>query len=54
MISAIIISIIISTSLYMVNAISCFIQKDYSHSLMWAGYSFANLGLLWYEFIKLG
>jgi hypothetical protein len=52
--SVIIISIIISTSLYMINSISCFIQGDYSHSLMWAGYSFANLGLLWYELIKLG
>lgn len=51
---AAIVSIIISTALYMVNSISCFIQKDYSHSLMWAGYSFANLGLLWYEFNKLG
>jgi hypothetical protein len=52
--SVIIISIVISTSLYMINSISCFIQGDYSHSLMWAGYSFANLGLLWYELIKLG
>ena len=52
--SVIIISIMISTSLYMINSISCFIQGDYSHSLMWAGYSFANLGLLWYELIKLG
>jgi hypothetical protein len=52
--SVIIISIMISTTLYMINSISCFIQGDYSHSLMWAGYSFANLGLLWYEVIKLG
>lgn len=48
-----IISIAISTTLYMINSISCFIQKDYSHSLMWFGYAFANIGLLWYEFTKL-
>jgi hypothetical protein len=49
-----IISISISTTLYMINSISCFVGKDYSHALMWAGYSFANVGLLWYEFNKLG
>lgn len=49
-----IISIIISTTLYMINSISCGFQKDFPHSLMWFGYAFANLGLLWYEFTKLG
>lgn len=49
--------IILSSFLYLFVAISCFFQKDYPHSVMWTGYVFANLGLLWYELsksIKLG
>jgi|688.fasta_scaffold00240_96 hypothetical protein len=44
----------ISTILYLCVAISCFVQKDYSHGVMWSGYTFANLGLLWYELNKIG
>ena len=44
----------ISTFCYLFTCISCLMQKDYSHCIMWAGYTFANLGLLWYECSKLG
>lgn len=44
----------IATLLYAFICLSCLIQKDYSHSLMWAGYVLANIGLLWYEFSKMG
>ena len=46
-------AIIISTLCYLFTCISCLKQKDYPHGVMWAGYVFANLGLLWYEYIKL-
>jgi hypothetical protein len=45
--------VIISTCLYLLTSMSCFYQKDHPHGVMWAGYAFANLGLLWYEFTKL-
>lgn len=45
--------VILSTFLYSLTSISCFRQKDNPHAVMWAGYAFANLGLLWYEFTKL-
>lgn len=44
----------IATVLYFMTSISCFIQNDSPHGVMWAGYTFANIGLLWYEFSKLG
>jgi len=47
------ICVTISTFLYLCVCISCLIQKDYPHGLMWAGYTFANIGLLWYEYSKL-
>jgi hypothetical protein len=47
-------AIIISTMCYLFTCISCFAQKDHPHGVMWAGYVFANLGLLWYEYSKLG
>jgi hypothetical protein len=46
-------AIIISTLCYFFTCISCFRQRDTPHGVMWAGYVFANLGLLWYEFNKL-
>jgi hypothetical protein len=46
-------AIIISTLCYLFTCISCFKQGDKPHGVMWAGYVFANLGLLWYECIKL-
>jgi hypothetical protein len=49
-----IICVSISTVLYFLVSISCFMQKDHPHGVMWAGYTFANLGLLWYEFTKVG
>lgn len=48
------ICITISTILYFCIAVSCLFQKDYPHSFMWLGYTFANIGLLWYELQKLG
>jgi hypothetical protein len=45
--------VILSTGLYTLTSLSCFRQKDNPHGVMWAGYAFANLGLLWYEFTKL-
>lgn len=45
--------VILSTFLYTLTSISCFYQKDHPHGVMWMGYAFANLGLLWYEFTKL-
>jgi hypothetical protein len=45
--------VILSTFLYALTSISCFCQKDYPHGVMWLGYAFANLGLLWYEYSKL-
>lgn len=48
------ICVTISTILYMSVAVSCFMQKDYSHGVMWSGYAFANIGLLWYELSKMG
>jgi hypothetical protein len=47
-------AIIISTFCYLLTSINCYIQKDYPHFVMWSGYVFANLGLLWYEYTKLG
>lgn len=47
-------AVILSTILYVITSISCFRQKDYPHGVMWFGYAFANLGLLWYEFNKVG
>jgi hypothetical protein len=44
----------ISTFLYLMTSVSCLLQGDYPHCLMWAGYTFANIGLLWYECSKLG
>lgn len=46
-------AIIISTLCYLLTAINCYIQKDMPHCVMWLGYVFANLGLLWYEFTKV-
>ena len=46
-------AIIISTLCYLITAINCFRQNDNPHGVMWAGYVFANLGLLWYEYCKL-
>ena len=46
--------VIISTGLYLLTSASCFYQKDHPHGVMWAGYAFANMGLLWYEYNKLG
>lgn len=46
-------AIIISTLCYAFTCISCINQKDIPHAVMWAGYVFANLGLLWYEYSKL-
>ena len=43
----------LSTVLYAVTSLSCFRQNDNPHGVMWAGYTFANLGLLWYEFTKI-
>jgi len=45
-------AIIISTLCYLFTSISCFRQSDNPHGVMWAGYVFANLGLLWYEYTK--
>lgn len=45
--------VILSTGLYILTSISCFYQKDNPHGVMWAGYAFANLGLLWYECTKI-
>ena len=44
----------LSTILYALVAISCFYQKDLPHGVMWSGYVFANIGLLWYELTKMG
>lgn len=46
--------VLIATCLYALTGISCFVGKDYPHAVMWLGYTFANLGLLWYEFTKMG
>lgn len=46
-------AIIISTLCYLFTAISCYMQNDKPHFVMWSGYVFANLGLLWYEYTKL-
>jgi hypothetical protein len=46
-------AIIISTLCYLLTAINCYTQKDMPHCVMWSGYVFANLGLLWYEFTKV-
>lgn len=46
-------AIIISTLCYFFTAINCYFQKDMPHCVMWSGYVFANLGLLWYEFTKV-
>lgn len=46
-------AILISTLCYLFTAISCFKQSDNPHGVMWTGYVFANLGLLWYEYSKL-
>jgi len=46
-------AIIISTLCYLFTCISCLRQGDNPHGVMWAGYAFANLGLLWYEYLKL-
>lgn len=44
--------VVLSTFLYTLTSISCFTKNDHPHGVMWAGYAFANLGLLWYELIK--
>lgn len=46
-------ALVISTLCYALTCISCLRQGDKPHGVMWAGYVFANLGLLWYEFTKL-
>lgn len=48
------ICVTISTILYLCVSVSCFYQNDHPHGVMWAGYTFANLGLLWYELSKMG
>lgn len=47
-------AIIISTICYLMTSINCHLQGDRPHCVMWAGYVFANLGLLWYEYTKVG
>lgn len=42
-----------ATVLYVMAAVACFRQKDYSHGIMWSGYSLANIGLLAWEIKKL-
>jgi hypothetical protein len=49
-----VICVSIATFLYLMTSVSCLLQGDYPHCLMWAGYTFANIGLLWYECSKLG
>lgn len=46
-------AIVISTLCYLLTSINCYIHGDKPHCVMWAGYVFANLGLLWYEFVKI-
>lgn len=47
-------AIIISTICYLATSVNCYMQNDKPHCVMWAGYVFANLGLLWYEYTKVG
>jgi len=47
-------AIIISTLCYIWTAFVTGYGGDYPHSLMWFAYALANLGLLWYEFNKMG
>lgn len=37
---------------YLVQAYLCWVNSDRPHSVMWASYSMANIGLLWYEATK--
>lgn len=45
-------AISLTVFLYAITGVSCIKTKDYPHALMWFAYSFANLGLLWYELKK--
>jgi hypothetical protein len=47
-------AIIISTLCYIWTTGACIIGKDYPHALMWFAYALANMGLLWYEWTKVG
>lgn len=47
-------AIIISTLCYVWTTFACVRGADYPHALMWFSYALANMGLLWYEFNKLG
>jgi predicted Fe-S protein YdhL (DUF1289 family) len=42
----------VCTVLYAVTGFGCYRRGDYPHALMWVAYSFANVGLLWYELKK--
>jgi hypothetical protein len=44
--------ILIATACYVLTAVSNLRQRDYPMALVWASYSLANIGLIWYELSK--
>ena len=44
--------ILIATACYVLTTVSCLRQRDYPMALVWASYSLANIGFVWYELSK--
>ncbi len=44
-----IVCLIIATILYLVICLQNLYNKDYPHTIVWAGYVFANFGFLWWQ-----
>lgn len=47
-----IIALILAIILYLTIALQNYLDKDYPHSFVWFSYALANVGFLWYEFVK--
>lgn len=45
-------ALIIAILLYLTIGLQNYLDKDYPHAFVWASYALANVGFLWYEFVK--
>lgn len=45
-------ALILAIILYITIAVQNYLDKDYPHAFVWFSYSLANVGFLWYEFVK--
>jgi hypothetical protein len=45
-------ALILAIILYLTIGLQNYLDKDYPHAFVWASYALANVGFLWYEFVK--